>query len=54
MKIFQGRGNLSGIEAGIVLGNALAGSSLEGAEELSTAAVFHAEVEVVLGLEGVV
>jgi hypothetical protein len=54
VQVFQSRGNLSSIKSRRVLVNALVGSGLESAEKFSTAAVFHAEVEVVFGLERVV
>ena len=42
------------LELGRLLVNALVRAGLQGAEELAAAAVLHAEVEMVLGLEGVV
>lgn len=51
MQIFQRSRDFSCIEAGRVLVYALVRTSLEGSEKLTTTAVFHAEVEVVFGLE---
>lgn len=54
MQVFERSSNLCGVEASIVLGNAFSGTCLKSPEELTTAAVFHAEVKIVLGLEGVI
>lgn len=54
MQVFERGSNLCGVEASIILRNALAGTCLEGPKELATTAVFHAEVKIVLGLEGVI
>jgi hypothetical protein len=42
MKVFQSRGDFGSIEASGIFVDALIGSSLQSAEELSSAAVFHA------------
>lgn len=54
MKVLQGGSDLCGVETRIVLWYTLAGACLQGSEELAAAAVLHAQIEVVLGLEGVI
>ena len=54
MQILQGSRYLGGVEASVFLGDALPRASLQSAEKLATTAVFHAEVQVVLGLERMV
>jgi hypothetical protein len=54
MEVFQGGCNFSRIEACGILIDTLVRSCLQRSEELTTTAVFHAEVEMILGLERVV
>ena len=54
MEIFQRSRDFSCIESRRILVNALVRSCLERSEELTTTAVFHAEIEIVLRLERVV
>lgn len=54
MEVLERCRDFGGVEASVVLWNALARTGLERSEEFTSAAVFHAEVEVVFGLERVV
>jgi len=54
MQVLQRSCHLGSIETRIILRDALAGSSLQSSEELSTTAILHAEVKVVFGLERMV
>ena len=54
MQVFKGSRDLCRVEAGIVLRDAFPWPGLQRSEELATTAIFHAQVEIVLGLERVV
>jgi hypothetical protein len=54
MKIFQSSSHLGRVKPCAILWQALAGSSLKCAKEFAAHTVFHTEVEVFVGLEGVV
>lgn len=47
MQIFQSSGDFRGVEAGIIFWDAFAWSCLQSAEEFTTTAVFHAQVQVI-------
>jgi hypothetical protein len=51
MEVLQGSSHLGGIESGSIFRDAFARSSLQSSEELSSTAVLHTKVQVVLGLE---
>lgn len=51
VEILQSGCNLGRIEPGSVFGKALARSALQGPEKFTTHAVFHAEIQVLVGLE---
>jgi hypothetical protein len=54
VEVFQRSRNFSRVESRSILVDALIRPCLERSEELTTTAVFHAEVEMVFGLERVV
>src|SRR5689334_21515115 len=54
VQVLQRRRHLGRVEPGVFLGYALPRPRLQRTEELPATAVFHAEVEIVLGLERVV
>src|SRR3569833_744122 len=54
VEVLERRRHLGRVEASIVFGDALPRPSLQGSEELATAAVLHTQVEVVFRLEGMV
>ena len=54
VQVLERSRHLGRVEPGVVLEDALAGARLQGPEELAAAAVFHAQIQVVLRLEGVV
>jgi hypothetical protein len=54
VQVLEGGYDFGGVEAGVLFREALAGPSLQCAEELAAHAVVHAEVEVLVGLERVV
>ena len=54
MQVFQRRDDLGGVKPCVVLREALARARLQRSEELTAHAVLHAEVQIVLRLEGVV
>lgn len=51
MKILECSGNFCSIETSSILVDTFVWSGLEGSEKLASTAVFHAEIEVVFGLE---
>jgi hypothetical protein len=51
MQILEGSCDLGSIESRILFTNTLVGSGLQSSEELTTTAIFHAEIQVFFRLE---
>ena len=54
MQVFQRSDDLGCVESSVFFGQALPRSGLQRTEELASHAIFHAEIKVIFGLEGVV
>lgn len=54
MQVLESSRDFGSVESRIIFGNALSRASLQGAEEFTSAAVLHAQIEMVLGLERMV
>lgn len=54
MQIFESRSDFGCIESSVILGDAFARPSLERAEEFTSTAVLHAQIQMLLGLKRVI